>query len=83
MICGIKRTPASRQAVAAAPAGTPKEAVETLSQAIKKVLRNEDLHKKLEGVGLFVRYLDPAQLGKFWEESEAEIQPLMERVRTK
>jgi tripartite-type tricarboxylate transporter receptor subunit TctC len=66
-----------------APAGTPREVVETLSQAIKKVLSNEDLQKKLEGVGLFVRYLDPAQLGKFWEESEAEIQPLMERVKTK
>jgi tripartite-type tricarboxylate transporter receptor subunit TctC len=66
-----------------APAGTPKQAVETLSQAFKKVMSNEELQKKLEGVGLFVRYLDSAQLGKFWEESEAEIQPLMGMAKTK
>ncbi len=66
-----------------APAGTPKEVVQTLSQTLKKVLSNEDLVKKLEGVGLFVRYLDPAQFGKFWEDSEAEVLPLMQRVRTK
>ncbi len=66
-----------------APAGTPKEVVQTLAQAFKKVLSNEELKKKLEGVGLFVRYLDPVQLGKFWEESEAEIQPFMGMVKMK
>ena len=66
-----------------APAGTPKEVVQTLAQAFKKVMSNEELQKKLEGVGLFVRYLDSAQLAKFWEESEAEVQPLMGMVKMK
>ena len=66
-----------------APAGTPKEVVEILSQTIKKVLSNADLQNKLESVGLFVRYLDQTQLGKFWEEAEAEVLPLMRMVKTK
>jgi tripartite-type tricarboxylate transporter receptor subunit TctC len=62
------------------PAGTPREIVNTLSGAMKKVMATEEHKKRMAEMGLSVRYMDPAQLSKFWEESETmvkELEPLM------
>jgi tripartite-type tricarboxylate transporter receptor subunit TctC len=62
------------------PAGTPKEIVNTLSGAMKKVMATEEHKKRMAEMGLSVRYMDPTQLSKFWEESETmvkELEPLM------
>ena len=62
------------------PAGTPKEIVNILSGAMKKVMATEEHKKKMAEMGLSVRYMDPVQLGKFWDETEAmvkELEPML------
>jgi tripartite-type tricarboxylate transporter receptor subunit TctC len=62
------------------PTGTPREIVNVLSGAMKKVMATEEHKKKMAEMGLSLRYMDSAQLGKFWDESEAmvkELEPLL------
>ena len=62
------------------PAGTPKEIVNTLSAAIKKVMATEEHKKKMAEMGLTLRYMDSAQLGKFWDDTEKmvkELEPML------
>ena len=62
------------------PAGTPKEVVNTLSAAIKKVMATEEHKKKMAEMGLTLRYMDSAQLGKFWDDTEKmvkELEPML------
>lgn len=62
------------------PAGTPKEIVNTLSGAMKKIMATEEHKKKMAEMGLSLRYMDSAQLGKFWDESETmvkELEPML------
>ncbi|MEI7671662.1 MAG: tripartite tricarboxylate transporter substrate-binding protein, partial [Deltaproteobacteria bacterium] len=58
------------------PAGTPREIVNTLSSAMKKVMATEEHKKKMAEMGLSLRYMDPAQLGKFWDDSETMVKEL-------
>ena len=66
-----------------APAGTPKEIVNTVSAAIKKALDTDDAKTKLKAASQRPRYLDAAGLASYWEQSEKEIQPLMELGKQK
>ncbi len=62
------------------PAGTPKEILNTLSAAMKKVMATEEHKKKMAEMGLSLRYMDPAQLGKFWDDTEKmvkELEPML------
>jgi len=62
------------------PAGTPKEIVGKLSAAMQKVMATEEHKKKMAEMGLSIRYMDPAQLGKFWDDSETmvkELEPML------
>lgn len=61
----------------AAPEGTPREVVETLSQAIRKVVATEDHKKRMADMGLTLRYMDPAQYAKYWSEYEATYRELL------
>jgi tripartite-type tricarboxylate transporter receptor subunit TctC len=61
----------------AAPAGTPKEVVDILSGAIKKVVATEDHKKRMADMGLTIRYMDPAQYSKYWNEYEATLKELL------
>jgi tripartite-type tricarboxylate transporter receptor subunit TctC len=47
-----------------APTGTPQETVNTLNEALKKVLSNPVLAEKLSPQGLDVRYSTPSALGE-------------------
>lgn len=60
-----------------APAGTPKEVVNILSGAIKKVVATEDHKKRMADMGLTIRYRDPAQYSKYWNEYEAMLKELL------
>jgi tripartite-type tricarboxylate transporter receptor subunit TctC len=60
-----------------APAGTPKDVVDILSGAIKKVVATEDHKKRMADMGLTLRYMDPAQYAKYWTEYEAMIKELL------
>ena len=61
----------------AAPAGTPKEIVNILSAAMKKVTSSEEHKKQMTDMGLTLHYMDPAQYGAYWEEYEKMLTELM------
>ncbi len=61
----------------AAPTGTPKEIVNVLSGAIKKVVATEEHKKRMAEMGLTIRYMDPTQYAKYWVENEAIIKELL------
>lgn len=64
-----------------APAGTPKEIVDILSNAIKKAMATDEYTKKMTDAGLEPRYMDPAQFSAFWDKMEGEIKALMALVK--
>ena len=59
------------------PAGTPKEVVDTLSNAFKKVIASEEHKKRMMEMGLTLRFMDPVQYGKYWDEYETTVKELM------
>jgi tripartite-type tricarboxylate transporter receptor subunit TctC len=61
----------------AAPAGTSKEVINILSGAIKKVVATEDHKKRMADMGLTIRYMDPAQYTKYWDEYETMLKELL------
>jgi len=61
----------------AAPAGTPKEIINILSEAIKKVVASEEHKKRMADMGLTLRYMDPIQYAKYWDDYEAIIKELL------
>lgn len=61
----------------AAPAGTPKAIVDTLSGAMKRVAASEDHKKRMADMGLTLRYMDPAQYNAYWSEYEKMIVELL------
>ncbi len=61
----------------AAPAGTPKEVVNILSEAIKKAVATEEHKKRMADMGLTIRYMDPGQYNKYWDEYEAMLKELL------
>ncbi|HTU03816.1 MAG TPA: tripartite tricarboxylate transporter substrate binding protein [Candidatus Sulfotelmatobacter sp.] len=60
-----------------APAGTPKEIIDILSGAMKKVVATEDHKKRMADMGLTLRYMTPEQYTKYWDETEAIIKELL------
>jgi len=60
-----------------APAGTPEEIVNILSDAIKKAVATDEHRKRMKEMGLTLRYLDPAQYAKYWDEYETTIKELL------
>ncbi len=59
------------------PAGTPKEIVDILSAAVKKVISSEEHKKRTADMALTVKYMDPVAYAKYWEEYESLIKELM------
>lgn len=64
----------------ALPAGTPKEIVDLMSAATKKVLANKELVDKLPGIGLAVDYLDSGALRTSWAQREDEVSTLLKGI---
>ncbi len=62
---------------AAAPAGTPKEVVDILSRAFKKVSETAEFKEKLKGIGAKPKYMDAGQLASYWERLEADIRSII------
>lgn len=59
------------------PAGTPKEIVDILSQAIKRAIESEELKKKMDEVTQVQRYMGPAEYAAYWDEFDAEVKLLL------
>jgi tripartite-type tricarboxylate transporter receptor subunit TctC len=63
------------------PAGASKEIVDTLSGAMKKAIASEDHKKRMAEMGLALKYMDPIQYAKFWEEYEAKTVDLIKLAK--
>ena len=63
------------------PAGTPKEVVDTLSAAIKRVLDKDGVKAKMNEMWLERRYMDAAGFGAYWVEQEELLKPLIKLAR--
>ncbi len=61
----------------AVPAGTPKEVVNILSEAMKKVIESDEHKKKMADMGLTLRYMNPEQYAKYWDENEEMMRDLL------
>jgi len=59
------------------PAKIPKDIVNILSGAIKKVVATEEFKKKMADMGLTLKYMDAAQYAQFWKEYETTVKDLM------
>ena len=66
-----------------APAGTPSEVVEILSGAAKKAMESPDHLEKMEKMGFDVKYMNPQQFAKHWDDMEAQLAPLMDVFKVK
>lgn len=64
-----------------APRGTPKEIVEILDGAVKRVTDNEDHRRKVTEMGRQLRYMNSAQFDASWAKLEAELEPLVRSTR--
>lgn len=64
-----------------APAGTPKEVVDTLTAAIQKSITTEDHKKRMTDMGQTLRYMSPVDFSTFWISMEKQIQPLMDLAK--
>ncbi|MGE5618700.1 MAG: tripartite tricarboxylate transporter substrate binding protein [Sphingomonadaceae bacterium] len=59
------------------PAGTPKEIVDFYSSSIKKVLATEEQQKKMDEMGIVLRYMDSAEFASYWDQLDKDITPLI------
>jgi len=65
----------------AAPAGTPREVVEILDAAFKKVLADPEIKKKMEDTGVVPRYMGADDLAKYWADMEPTLKPLIDLAK--
>lgn len=62
------------------PKGMPKEVVDILTSAIRKVLEGAELQKKMTDLGFVVRYLNPGDYAKVWDETEGLVGPITKQI---
>lgn len=65
------------------PAATPKPIVDALSASMKKAMEAEDHKKKIFEVGQVTTYKNPEEFGKWWDDMETTVKPLMEAAQEK
>jgi tripartite-type tricarboxylate transporter receptor subunit TctC len=66
-----------------APGGTPQTVVDTLTNAMKKVIDSPEHQKKLQELAIAPYYLEPAAYTKLWIETEIRIKPILENMQQK
>ena len=64
-----------------APAGTPAEVVEVLTNAMKTVIDRPEHQEKLRAIALTPGYLDPAGYSKVWVDNENRVKPILATLR--
>lgn len=65
------------------PAGTPKPITDAMSAALKKAFATEEHKKKIFEVGQVTTYMNPEEFGKWWDDMEATVKPLMSLATAK
>lgn len=79
---GVKVYSASTRGFGA-PAGVPKPIVDILSSAFKKVMEDPEHIKKMDDMGLTIRYLPPDKFDAEWAEQEAIYRELLPLTKEK
>lgn len=64
-----------------APGGTPKEIVDVLAAAMKKICGSDAHITKMTDMLREVRYMDPQQYDAYWTELERQLPPLIEMAK--
>ncbi len=64
-----------------APPGTPKEIVDILSNAIKKVVASDEFKKKSLDIAMNPNFMDSAQYSAYWDEIDKFAEPLVKQYR--
>jgi tripartite-type tricarboxylate transporter receptor subunit TctC len=64
-----------------APAATPKEVVDTLTAAIRKIVESDDHKKKLNALGVSAHHPSPDDYAAFWVSYEGRVAPLVKELR--
>ncbi len=64
-----------------APAGTPPEIIDRLSESLKKGMQDPALKDRMIEVGNTLTYLDPKDYAVFWDKVDARFKPLIEAAR--
>jgi tripartite-type tricarboxylate transporter receptor subunit TctC len=78
-VAGLRR----RQRVdrhALAPAGTPREIVDTLAQAARRVVADPDHAAKLTDFGAVLHFHGPDETAAIWQATEQRLTPLLEQL---
>jgi tripartite-type tricarboxylate transporter receptor subunit TctC len=63
------------------PKDTPKEVVDVLSAAFKKVILTDEQKAKILESGQVTQYMDPAQMAAYWEKMDTDVEPLMKMAK--
>jgi tripartite-type tricarboxylate transporter receptor subunit TctC len=66
-----------------APPGTPKEIVDVLTNAMRRLIATPQHTKRLSDLGVTPRYLTPDQYSVFWAKYEEQVESLLKAVRGK
>lgn len=64
-----------------APAGTPKEIIEILTEAVKRATQSDQFKKKMDELASEIVYMTPQEYAADWAEAEARIRPLLELAK--
>jgi tripartite-type tricarboxylate transporter receptor subunit TctC len=65
------------------PAGTPKEILDILSDAIKRAMASAEHKGKMDEQALFINYMGPQEMDAYWTEYEKQLRPLVEVAKQK
>ena len=77
---GVKLYSSSSRGMSA-PSATPKEAQDALAAAFKKAWENPDHQSKMNDSALSLKYMTPAEMGKYWDDMDAQLPDLMKAAR--
>ncbi len=66
-----------------APAGTPQDVIDTLTNAVKKIVMSEEHDKRLTEYGVTPKYLSPPEYSAYWADQENWIGPILKEVAAK
>lgn len=65
-----------------APGGVPKEIIEKLDTAIRKISATDEFKNKAEAAGLIPKYMNTAEFAAHWDELDRVSEPLIELAKT-
>jgi tripartite-type tricarboxylate transporter receptor subunit TctC len=61
----------------AAPKGTPRAIVDTISRVIQKAVESDEAKKRLDGVALIGQFMGPDEFATLWKNMESTLEPLL------